>query len=126
MAVCSIFMSSLSPSLTAADLTSVLQSPAPKSFPELLRWKGTCNSYVLRNADSALVIDLGNGEVLEQLAAQGVRNVEWLLFTDHHREGCQGIAAVDRATKVAAAKTEQELFENPTAFRKWFPKLGDK
>lgn len=111
----------------AAEPVRKLQRPTPELFPDLYSWTDTCNSYVLRDGDTALIFDLGNGGVLDQLESIGVRRVEWLLFTDHHREGCQGIAKVDRGvTKVAAPKAEQELFEQPTQFRKWFPKLGDK
>lgn len=37
----------------------------------------------------ALLIDLGDGSVLEQLPKIGVKRVEWVLFTHHHREQCQ-------------------------------------
>jgi len=49
-------------------------------------WTDTCNTYVLRDGDAALLIDLGDGSVLDHLADIGVRRVEWVLFTHHHRE----------------------------------------
>lgn len=89
--------------------------------------RGTCNTYVLREGDAALVIDLGDGGVLKQLEGIGVQKVEQVLFTGHHRELLQGIHQFDRTlTQVAAPKEEQELFETPTTFRKWHPRLGDK
>ncbi|MBE2286658.1 MAG: MBL fold metallo-hydrolase [Prosthecobacter sp.] len=92
--------------------------------PGLFVSKGTCNTYILRDGDAALVIDPGDANVLEQI---GVKDVEQVLLTGHHRELLQGIQRLDRSiTKVAAPKEEQELFETPTAFRKWHPRLGDK
>ena len=110
----------------AAPLPGFRQ-PDPKSQPDLFVWTDTCNVYVLREGDTALLIDLGDGSVYDHLAEIGVKQVEWVLFTHHHREQCQGIDRVDRTvTKVAAPKAEQALFEQPTEFRKWFPKLDDK
>ncbi len=103
------------------------RQPDAKTQPDLFVWTDTCNVYVLREGDAALLIDLGDGSVLPHLAEIGVKQVEWILFTHHHREQCQGIDRVDRSlTKVAAPQAEQALFEQPTEFRKWFPKLGDK
>jgi len=100
--------------------------PASAAWPDLFVFVDTCNTYVLRDGDSALLINLGDGRVLDRLAEIGVKNVEWILFTDHHREQCQGIDRVDRAkTKIAAPKEEQALFETPREFRKWRPKLSD-
>lgn len=111
---------------TNGDKTTFIQ-PAKKTLPELFMSIDTCNSYVLRVGDAALLINLGDGGVLKRLPNLGVKRIEWILFTDHHRENCQGIASVDRSvTKVAVSETERELFEKPTQFRKWYPKLGDK
>lgn len=104
-----------------------LYQPAPKAHPNLFAFTDTCNAYVLRDGDAALVIDLGAGGVLDHLAEIGVKRVEWLLLTHHHREQCQGIERINRAvTKVAAPAAERALFEKPAEFRKWFPKLGDE
>lgn len=107
--------------------TSGFRQPAPKIYPNLFVWTDTCNVYVIRDNDKALLIDLGDGTILDHLDDIGVKHVEWILFTHHHREQCQGMNRVDRTkTKIAAPKSEQELFEKPTDFRKWYPKLGDR
>jgi len=59
-------------------------------LPDLYEWTDTCNVYVLRNGTAAILIDLGDGSVLEHLDEIGVLQVEWVLFTHHHREQCQG------------------------------------
>jgi len=95
--------------------------------PNLFVWTDTCNVYVLKSGESALLIDMGNGSVLKQLGDIGVKQVEMILFTHHHREQCQGIDLVDRSkTKIAGPKEEQALFEMPNEFRKWYPTLGDQ
>src|SRR4029453_4171524 len=59
-------------------------------------WTDTCNVYVLREGETALLIDLGDGSVLDHLSQIGVKNVEWVLFTHHHREQSQGASRLKR------------------------------
>lgn len=103
--------------------------PDAKAQPDLFAWTDTCNVYVLRVGDAALLINLGNGSVLEHLSEIGVKNVDWVLFTDHHREQNQGATKLgpwrERGTKVAAPAAERALFERPLDFRKMNVSLGD-
>jgi glyoxylase-like metal-dependent hydrolase (beta-lactamase superfamily II)/dienelactone hydrolase len=97
-------------------------------FPDLFVWRDTCNVYVLRDGDAALLIDLGDGSVLGQLKDIGVKRVEWVLFTHHHREQCQGwprLKLLGFDAKVAAPEAERALFERPSDFRKMKVSLGD-
>ena len=99
--------------------------PAHDTAPNVFLHQDTCNVYILRDGDAAVLINLGDGGVFDRLESIGVKRVEWILFTDHHREQCQGIARDDRATKLAAPLGEQPLFETPLNYRKWRPSLGD-
>jgi glyoxylase-like metal-dependent hydrolase (beta-lactamase superfamily II) len=118
----SLFLSIGTRSATAADFSQ----PDPQSWPQLFQWADTCDVYVLRDGDAALLINVGNGSVLPRLADIGVTKVEWVVFTDHHRENCQGAERLNRQiTEVAVPTAERDLFETPTEFRKWYPKLGD-
>lgn len=93
---------------------------------DLFCWTSTCNTYVLRDGEKAILFDLGDGSVLSHLKEIGVRQVDWLLFTHHHREQCQGFAKLKgTGIKLAAPAAEKALFERPTAFRKMSPTLGD-
>lgn len=108
-------------------MTAATHALEPTDIPNVWIHRDTCNVYVLRHEDAALLINLGSASVLDELAKSGVKKVEGILFTDHHREVCQGIARVDRSvTKITAPKAEQDLFETPVQFRKWRPTLGDK
>ncbi len=104
--------------------------PDAKALPNLYVWTDTCNVHVLRDGDAALLINLGDGSVLEHLASIGVKRVEWVLFTDHHREQCQGASKLgpwrDRGTQVAAPEAERALFERPASFRKMKVSLNDQ
>ena len=108
-------------------LSLKFRQPDAKLYPNLFVWTDTCNVYVLRDGDAAILIDFGDGSVMDHLEEINVKHVKWILLTHHHREQCQGIERIDRkVTKVAAPKAEQPFFEQPTNFRKWYPKLGDK
>ena len=94
--------------------------------PDLFQWTDTCNVYVLKDGDAALLIDLGDGSVLDALKEIGVSRVEWVLFTHHHREQCQGGARLKAlGAQVAVPALEKNLFEQPSSYRKMKPTLGD-
>ncbi len=113
--------------LTLGLLLTQARAAFQELSPDLFVWTDTCNAHVLRDGDAALMIDFGDGSVLDHLDEIGVKRVEWLLLTGHHRELLQGVGRLDRSiTSIAAPKEEQELLESPTQFRKWHPRLGDK
>jgi glyoxylase-like metal-dependent hydrolase (beta-lactamase superfamily II) len=100
--------------------------PDSKHLPDLFLWSDTCNVYVLRDGDAALLIDLGDGNVLDHLAEIGVERIEWVLFTHHHREQCQGAPRLQGwGAQIAAPEAERALFERPADFRKMEVSLGD-
>lgn len=125
-----IFLLSLSTALVGWSQeknAAKLRQPLGDDFPELFQFTDTCNTFVLRSGEKALLLNFGDGGAVDRLKEIGVKEIEWILFTDHHRENCQGMADFDRKkTKVACSTTERELLETPTQFRKWYPKLGDK
>lgn len=94
--------------------------------PDLFLWTDSCNVYVLRDGDAAILIDLGDGSVLKALGQIGVKQVEWVLFTHHHREQCQGAPLLTgSSTSLAAPEAERAFFEQPHAYRKYRPTLSD-
>ncbi|HMP77272.1 MAG TPA: MBL fold metallo-hydrolase [Kiritimatiellia bacterium] len=93
---------------------------------EVFLWTDVCNVYVLRDGDTAMLIDIGDGSVLDRLGDIGVRRLEWVLLTHHHREQCQGHGKLrDWQSQVAAPEKERALLERPTEFRKARPALED-
>jgi glyoxylase-like metal-dependent hydrolase (beta-lactamase superfamily II) len=94
--------------------------------PDIFRWRNTCNSYVIRSGQSAIVIDPGDASVLDAMKDIRVAQVERIFLTAHHRELLQGLERRPLTIPVSAPKDEQAFLETPTAFRKWHPKLSDK
>src|SRR4051812_39190616 len=96
---------------------AILMSSLIPILPNLWLYRDTCNVYVLRDADRALLIDLGSGDVLRHLPEVGVNRVEWVLYTHHHREQCQGHPRLaSPGTSVAAPALEAGLFTDPAAY----------
>ncbi len=94
--------------------------------PNLYKWTDVCNVYVLRDGDKALLIDLGNGSVLSHLSEIGVRHVEWIMFTHHHREQCQGFPLLKGSDiKIALPAAESAFFKQPASFPRPEPSLED-
>jgi glyoxylase-like metal-dependent hydrolase (beta-lactamase superfamily II) len=95
--------------------------------PDLALWPDpVCNVYAITDGDAALLVDLGDGECLDRLADIGVKTVEWVLFTHHHREQCRGFPRLaGTGAKSAGPDAERALFERPADFRRMKPKLDD-
>jgi glyoxylase-like metal-dependent hydrolase (beta-lactamase superfamily II) len=120
-----IVLAGIATTLCAAE-PGIFAQPDAKRHPNLFVWTDTCNVYVLRDGDTAILIDLGDGSVLDHLKEIGVNKVEWVLFTHHHREQCQGAGRLKgTATKIGGPAAERALFENPTSFRRMKVRLSD-
>ena len=88
-----------------------------KILPHLYLFEDTCNVYVVRHEDRALIIDCGSGAVLREVPAIGARTVEWVLFTHHHRDQCFGARQlVDEGARLAVPGHERFLFERATDY----------
>src|SRR5262249_19457388 len=86
-------------------------SPLVRLSPSLYWYRATCNVYLLTREDRGLLIDFGSGGILEHLAEAGVRELEGVLHTHHHRDQCQGdhlLAA--RGIPIAVPEREAALF----------------
>lgn len=83
----------------------------------LWQFQDSCNVYVLKRGADCLLIDTGSGAVMDHLAAIGVKRVDWVLHTHHHRDQCWGTPRVRRAgAKIAVPEYERHLFENVEAY----------
>lgn len=85
--------------------------------PNLYVLRDTCNVYVLKSADRAILIDFGSGHILKLLGQIGVNKVEAILHTHHHRDQCQGDArAVAERIPIFVPAHEQNLFDDAEEF----------
>ena len=77
----------------------------------LFLFESTCNVYLIRNGDAAILIDFGDGSVLNVVAELGIRRVSAILMTHHHRDQGQGLPrAVEAGIPIWVPETESELF----------------
>ncbi len=85
--------------------------------PNLYVLEDTCNVYVLKNGDRALLVDFGSGHVLKLLGQIGVTKVEGILHTHHHRDQAQGDArAAAERIPIHVPAHERHLFEDAENF----------
>lgn len=96
----------------------------------LFRYGDTCNVYLLVDGDRGLVIDAGSGAIREHLLSAGVRQLDWVLHTHHHRDQCQGTARLrEPGTRVAVPEYERHLFDQAELFwqtRRTFDNYNDR
>ncbi|MGE5674620.1 MAG: MBL fold metallo-hydrolase [Mycobacterium leprae] len=75
--------------------------------------RDTCNVYVVTNGAEAVLIDCGDGSVLDQLPSLGVERVQAVLLTHHHRDQAQGLNRVVAAgAAVWVPHAEQDFFHS--------------
>ena len=89
-----------------------------------------CNVYLLADGEYGLLIDAGSGAVLDGLHETGVKQVEWVLHTHHHRDQCSGTPRLrDHGARVAVPEYERHLFEQAELFwqtRRTFDNYDDR
>lgn len=77
----------------------------------LYLFQDTCNVYVIRSGNEAVLIDFGSGDVLDHLPEIDIERVTDILMTHHHRDQGQGLArAVEAGIRIWVPYTEEELF----------------
>src|SRR5581483_3475802 len=106
----------------AASPLAAAESEAPAKFQpnakprklseNLFLLEDTCNVYLIRKADRALLIDFGSGKILDFLSDLGVSRVDWILHTHFHRDQAQGDdLAVAQRIPIAVPEHERQYFE---------------
>ena len=96
----------------------------------LYRFEDTCNVYVVKDGENALLIDAGSGAVRDRLDKIGACGIEWVLHTHHHRDQCGGdLALIARGARIAVPEYERFLFEDAELFwrtRRIFDNYDDR
>ncbi len=83
-----------------------------KISDHLYQLADTCNVYLIADGDRGLLIDAGSGAILDHLSETGVRRIEWVLHTHHHRDQCAGTPRIrEHGAKVGVPEYERHLFE---------------
>jgi glyoxylase-like metal-dependent hydrolase (beta-lactamase superfamily II) len=103
-----------------APTTAAQFSPAgelTRISDNLYVFRDTCNVYVLKDGDKAILIDFGSGHVLNLLGQIGVTRVDAILHTHHHRDQCQGDGrAAAQRIPIYCPTHERHLFEDAEGF----------
>lgn len=80
-------------------------------------FEDTCNVYVVKVGERAVLVDFGSGRVLDHLSEIGVTAVDWVLHTHHHRDQCQGDElAVARGIRIAVPEHEVPFFAEASTY----------
>jgi glyoxylase-like metal-dependent hydrolase (beta-lactamase superfamily II) len=107
-----------------------MSTPLVRLSEHLYRFADTCNVYLLADGEAGLLIDAGSGAVLDHVRAAGVRRVEWVLHTHHHRDQCWGTPRLrEHGARVAVPEYERHLFDQAGVFwqnRRTFDNYNDR
>lgn len=73
--------------------------------------KDSCLVYAVKQGESCILIDFGTGAALDALASIGVKTVEAILMTHHHRDQGEGLPrAAAAGIPIYVPETEVDLF----------------
>lgn len=77
----------------------------------MIQHTDTCHVYLLPNGREAVLIDCGDGSVLDRLPEFGVERITDVLMTHHHRDQAQGLARLAGAgARIWVPEAEADLF----------------
>lgn len=78
---------------------------------------GPINVGVIRHGDQALLIDCGDARVADLLPQCGVKQVERIVFTHHHRDqACGAWLLAERGAKIVVPEAERAYFDNVASY----------
>lgn len=55
-------------------------------LPNLYRFSGACNSYLIKSDSSAILINDGSETIADHLNEIGVSKIDWILHTCYHKK----------------------------------------
>jgi len=77
----------------------------------------TCNVYVMKSDDRALLVGFGSGEILKRLPEMGIRQVDEVVLTHHHRDQAQGLCDLESpGFRLDVPDQEARFFEDVETF----------
>ena len=77
----------------------------------------TCNVYIIASGERALLIGFGSGDILKRLPEIGIRRVDEVVLTHHHRDQAQGLCDIEASElRVGVPAKEARFFEDVESF----------
>lgn len=77
-----------------------------KLSEHLAVWRGHINVGIICDGEKALLVELGDGSVLAALKELGVKTVDTVLLSHHHRDQVCGFARLDKGVRIGAPEAE--------------------
>jgi len=95
-------------------------------LPGLWLFIDTCNVYILKEDDRAIIIDFGSGGWLMQLEHLGIRHLEHVFLTHHHADQCAGLLERPFGPFTIHAPAGEDAFLNPDKVKEFHhtPRYG--
>ena len=90
--------------------------PVSRLAEDLFVFRGPINVGIVRHGERALLIDCGDGRVLEALDTLGIRSVDRILFTHHHRDQCCGAGRFGHGTAIVVPEAERPHFDDVASY----------
>jgi len=69
-------------------------------------WRGHINVGIVRDGEKALLVELGDGSVLAALKGLGIRTVDAVLLSHHHRDLVCGWPLLEKGVRIGAPEAE--------------------
>lgn len=77
----------------------------------------TCNVYIIASGDRALLVGFGSGKIVHRLPEIGVRYIDEVILTHHHRDQAQGLCDIGSPVfKIDVPAQEAHFFEDVETF----------
>ena len=107
--------------IVGGRIAQAAESPSRGGVTELsdhlLVYGGPINVGIVRDGDSALLIDCGDGSVAGVLPDHGIANVKQIVFTHYHRDqACGAHEMAEGGAEIGVPASEREFFANPAGF----------
>jgi len=102
----------------AASATALVAEQAPliRLSEHLAVFRGALNVGIVLDNGKAMLLDCGDGQAAQCLPQLGVRNVEQILFTHHHRDqACGADAFAKSGARLVVPAGERNYFEKVEA-----------
>lgn len=89
-------------------------------LPDIYRVADTCNVYLLRDGEKAIAIDFGSGTWRGALDSIGIKQLDHVFLTHHHRDQCEGLLGFDSPATVVHASRGEEGFLTPEGVTRYW------
>lgn len=103
-------------SLAAAGNAQTSRSRAFEPVTSRLQiFRDAVNVGVIQRNRRVLLVGSGEEMILESVKQMGAESIDWVLYTDHHRDQCSGAGKLKKAgAKIAVPAAEAQFFRDAT------------